>query len=106
MARKEKFDGVLTAVRYTPDGQVDWVRAYERRGPAFSDRLMLTRTELVEKLKAGKKFVVGERIAYQGGNFEISDTLALQGNSGGEVLVTGKAGQSVQKDNLAGVPVL
>ena len=31
MANK-KYDGVIEAVHYAPDGQVEWVRAYLRRG--------------------------------------------------------------------------
>ena len=27
---KQKFDGVVEAVRYTPSGQIEWVRAYKQ----------------------------------------------------------------------------
>ena len=50
------FDGVIEAVRYKPDGQVDWVRAYLRRGPTFSDRIMINRATLIENLKSGKRY--------------------------------------------------
>ena len=50
---KVKYDGVIEAVHYAADGQVEWVRAYLRRGPAFSDRIMLDRQTLIEDLKAG-----------------------------------------------------
>jgi hypothetical protein len=38
----KKFDGVIEAVRYK-DGQIEVVRTFERRGAAFTDRLMLNR---------------------------------------------------------------
>jgi hypothetical protein len=38
----KKFDGVIEAVRYK-DGQIEVVRAFERRGSAFTDRVMLNR---------------------------------------------------------------
>ena len=50
----KKFDGVIEAVRYK-DGQIDVVRAFERRGAAFSDRIMIDRKELLERLKEGKE---------------------------------------------------
>ena len=58
MAEKNKYDGVITAVRYSSEGAVDWVRAFERRGPTFSDRLKLHRDELVEAIKSGKKLYI------------------------------------------------
>jgi len=38
------------------DGQIALVRAYERRGVTFSDRVLLDRATLLERLKNGKKF--------------------------------------------------
>ena len=32
---KLKFDGLIEAVRYAPDGKIILVRAYERRGATF-----------------------------------------------------------------------
>jgi hypothetical protein len=42
----KKFDGVIEAVRYK-NGQVEVVRAFERRGAAFSDRILIPRRELL-----------------------------------------------------------
>ncbi|MGE5249411.1 MAG: hypothetical protein ACM3QS_04280, partial [Bacteroidota bacterium] len=56
----KKFDGVIEAVHFT-DGQVTAVRAFERRGATFSDRVILTRAQLVDRLKNGRKFVTGRR---------------------------------------------
>jgi hypothetical protein len=68
----KKFDGVIEAVRYK-DGKIDVVRAFERRGAAFGDRVLLTRKELLERLKKGRKFVVGKRKEFLAGTFEVQD---------------------------------
>jgi hypothetical protein len=36
---KNRFDGVIEAVRYTPEGKIDVVQAYRRRGTAFSQTM-------------------------------------------------------------------
>lgn len=51
---KQKFDGVIDAVHYNPDGQVKWVRAYLRRGATFTDNLLIQRQDLVEEIRSGK----------------------------------------------------
>ena len=48
----KKFDGVIEAVHYSRGGQIDFVRAYERRGVTFSDRVLLNRKTLLERLSA------------------------------------------------------
>ena len=48
----KKFDGIIEAVRYK-NGQIVTVRAYERRGATFSDRLLIERKDLLERLKTG-----------------------------------------------------
>lgn len=70
----KKFDGVIEAVRYK-DGKIDVVRAFERRGAAFGDRVLLNRKELLERIKKGKKFVVGKRKEFLAGTFEVQDQL-------------------------------
>lgn len=101
---KTKFDGIVEAVRYTPDGQIDWVRVYERRGAAFSDHVILQRQALIERLKTGKRFATGKRIEYHAGSFETGQTLRLVQRGGREIIATGepKDGQ----DYLAGVPII
>ena len=64
-----KYDGVIEAVRYK-NGQIVVVRAFERRGAAFSDRVMMDRRELLERLKDGRKFIVGKRKELLAGSFE------------------------------------
>jgi hypothetical protein len=101
---KQKFDGVVEAVHYRPDGQVDWVRVYERRGPTFSDYILLQRQELIDRLKAGKKFMVGRRVPQMASTFEISEAVRVLNKDGKEILVVGD-GQP-DREHLKGVPLL
>ncbi len=68
----KKFDGVIEAVRYK-NGQIAVVRAFERRGSAFSDRILLDRKEFLDRLKKGKKYVIGRRKEFLAGTFEVQD---------------------------------
>jgi hypothetical protein len=101
---KSKFDGVVEAVHYQPDGQVGWVRAYLRRGKIFTDRTMLDRQTLVEQLKSGKRYLVGERVPLMGGTFDVSSPLRVLQINGREVIVSSDT--SAEKDHLEGVPII
>ncbi len=101
---RKKLDGVVVAVRYDGHGQVDWVRAYERSGPAWSDWRLIKRQALVEKLKAGKRYFSGERIKFQAGTFEAREQIQLITKNGGEQLVIGEP--NGDQDQLAGVPLV
>ena len=101
---KTKFDGVIEAVHYTPEGQVDWVRVYERRGPTFSDRVLLDRSNLICRLKARKRFVIGQRKVQWASTFEPSASLQLIRKGGQELIVTGEA--LADHDLLEGAPVI
>ncbi len=103
MARK-KFDGVVEAVRYASDGKISLARVYERRGPTFTDRILLTREELVERLKAKKRFYIGRRKPYLASTFELDgQPVTLSGERGKEVIQTGK--QPGDSDRLEGAPL-
>lgn len=65
----KKFDGVIEAVHYK-NGQIVTVRAYERRGSAFSDRVLIDRKDLLERIKNGKQFVIGARKEFWAGTFD------------------------------------
>lgn len=67
----KKLDGVIEAVRYTSDGKIDVVRAYERRGATYSDHVIIRRDELAARLKAGKRFAIGVRKEFFASTFEI-----------------------------------
>lgn len=83
----KKFDGVIEAVRYK-DGKIDVVRAFERRGAAFGDRVLLGRKELLERIKKGKKFVIGKRKEFLAGTFDIQDKLVQVLERDGQELIS------------------
>jgi hypothetical protein len=87
---KQKFDGVIEVVRYTPEGLIAMVRAFERRGATFSDRVLWTRAGLVERLKAGQKIVIGSPQLYLASTFTVGAPVRLVRSRNGEVIVTGK----------------
>jgi len=98
MANK-KPDGIIEAVRYSADGNINLVRAYERHGAVWSDHVLLERQMLVRQLKDGKRFVIGQRKNLLGGVFETGS--AIQEIKG--TIMT--EGQATTRDLLAGVPV-
>jgi hypothetical protein len=93
-----KFDIVITTVRYAPDGKIEMVRAFERRGAVFSDHVLLSRDALLEKLQSGKHCVTGKRKEFLGGRFDIQETVQLATDF---ITTDPGAGQ----DTLANVPV-
>ncbi len=82
-----------------------WARVYERRGPTFSDVTRVERAELVKRLKAGKKYVIGQRILLHASEFVTSQALQLVQQDGRE-FVTLESSSSDSKDDLKGAPVV
>jgi len=101
---KIKYDGVVEAAHYKADGQLDWVRIYERRGVIFSDVVLLSREAFVRQLRAGKRYMVGERIMNLGGKFNVTQPVHLVSQDGNQVIVVGD--RQVTKDALNGVPII
>ena len=101
---KQKIDGVIEGVRYKPNGEVEWVRAYERRGATYSDHLLLKREALIQKLKAGKKYMAGSRTSLLASTFEVTSPVRLIKAGEREILVTGDLQSS--QDRLEGIPVI
>lgn len=99
-----KYDGVVEAVHYRPSGEIHWVRAYERRGPTFSDYVLIDRETLIRRIKEGRRYVSGKRLPYLASTFEISSPLRLVTNSGKEIIVTSDTKAS--QDRLEGVPTI
>jgi hypothetical protein len=111
MAKKQQFDGVIVGVRLLFSGKVDWARVFLRRGAIFSDRVILSRKELIEQIKNGKKFVIGERVVYQAGTFKISQSVSVTQKNGEDVLVSGDSespdeGITSHRDFLDDVPII
>ncbi len=101
---KINYDGVVEAAHYKPDGQLDWVRAYERRGAVFSDRILLNREAFIRQLKAGKRYMVGERILNMGAEFTVSQPVHLLSQNSNQVIVVGNS--RANQDALDGVPII
>lgn len=97
----KKYDGIIEAVRYK-NGQIVTVRAYERRGAAFSDNVLVSRKELVERLKSGKQFLTGRRREFWGGTFEEGKPVKLVSREGKEFISTR---DEADRDELEQVPV-
>ena len=100
----KRLDGVIEAAHFNPDGKLAWVRAYERRGPTWSDVVLLDREALVQRLKQRKRFYVGTRREYWASEFDVTLPVRLVENYRGSVLVSGRGGS--QKDRLEGIPVV
>jgi len=101
---KLKYDGVVESVHYKPGGEVDWVRAYERRGATFTDYVLIDRQTLIQRMKNGKKYVVGRRIPLMASTFEVTQPLRLVRSGGKDVLIVGEA--QADQDRLNGVPLI
>jgi hypothetical protein len=98
-----KYDGVVDAVRYGKDGQLQFIRVYERRGSTFTDRILLNRQQFIDRLKAGKKFMIGERTLQMASTFVVSGPVRLVKASSGDVIASGDG--SSDHDDLKGAPV-
>jgi hypothetical protein len=98
----KKFDGVVEAVRFK-NGQIEVVRAFERRGAAFSDRILIPRTEFLERLKRGQKFFVGRRKEFLAGTFEIQDKPVQIVNRDGQEIIS--TNSNADHDELERAPV-
>lgn len=84
----KKFDGVIEAVRYK-NGQIELVRAFERRGAAFTDRIMLGRDEFLKRIKKGQKYVVGKRKEFLAGSFDVQEKpVQVRTRDGKEIIST------------------
>jgi uncharacterized protein YjhX (UPF0386 family) len=83
----KKVDGVIEAVRYK-NGQILTVRAYERRGATFSDRVLLDRKELLERIKKGRQFVIGQRKPLLASTFEKGKPVQVSDRDGKEIIST------------------
>lgn len=99
----KKFDGVIEAVRYNTDGEIALVRAYVLRGVTYSDRVLLDRETLVERINKGKKFTTGQRKEYLASTFEFGKAVKAFGNNG-KVFITTREDMP-QHDELEETPI-
>jgi len=94
----KKPDLVVEAVRYGPDGKINLVRGFERRGPTYSDWELIDRARLMEMLKTGRRVVIGSRKEFMAGTFETGNQVLLADS---DVIATRK---DAQADSLEGAP--
>jgi hypothetical protein len=83
----------VEAVHYSQDGQVAYVRAYQRRGPTFSDVVLIQRDDLVKLIKSGSIYYTGERICSMGTEFKTFEKLQVVPTREGEILLTSQEGK-------------
>lgn len=100
----KKADGVVEAAHFGADGRLAWVRAYERRGPTWSDTVLLDRASLIQRLKKRKRFYVGKRNEYRSSEFDLGQQIRVAESGRGPVLVLGRGG--ARQDKLEGIPVV
>ena len=98
----KKFDGVIEAVRYK-NGQIEVIRAFERRGAAFTDRVLLGRDEFLKQLKKGRRFVVGRRKQFLAGTFDVQEKPVQVLNRDGKEIISTRA--EADLDELEQAPV-
>jgi hypothetical protein len=67
----KKLDFLIETVRYAPDGKIALVRGYERRGATYSDRVLLDRVTLIERLQKKQRVAVGTRVKLMASTFDI-----------------------------------
>jgi hypothetical protein len=97
----KKSDFVIEAVRYK-NGKIDVVRGYERRGPTYTDRILLDRKTLLERLKEGKLVMTGQRKEFLASTFDIGKPVKVVEQDGKQVVTTLA---QAEHDELEGVPV-
>jgi hypothetical protein len=103
---KKKIDVILTAVKLSADGQMVFARGYLRRGPVWSDIVILQREQLIERLQEGEKIYTGyEAEAETGviGDFELHEKLAVKSVDGRDKIVLGEDEKTAED---LGLPLL
>jgi hypothetical protein len=96
----KKIDGIIESVRYK-NGQINIVRAYERRDASFSDRMLIDRKDLLEKIKSGKKFLIGSRKEFLAGTFDEGKQVKVVSSDGKDFISTR---DGADHDELEGTP--
>jgi len=96
----QKIDGVIDAARYE-NGQLMVVRAYERRGATFSDRVLLERKTLLERLQKGQQYLTGSREELRASTFKLGKPVLIVKLADRELLATR---ENATHDELEEVP--
>ena len=104
LSRASKIhDVVLVAVRYESNApRLSLAQAYERMGEIWSDLRSLNREEVIQRLGAGRRVVIGKPRLVPG-DFDVHATVSLERVNGGEGRIMAE-GQSGDGDRL-GLPL-
>jgi hypothetical protein len=101
---RNKADLIIEAVHHKRNGQIDFVRAYQKRGATYSDCILMKRQELLEMLAKGKHVVTGQRILFLGTTFSDQTSVSLLTvNNKPTITITGSI--AYQKE-LAEAPII
>jgi hypothetical protein len=95
----KKPDAIITAVHYAPNGMIEIVRLFKRRGATYSDRVHVKREPLVMLLKSRKKVFIGQRQVFMASTFELGKEVKFLGS---DVISTNA---DAKQDTLEGTPV-
>jgi hypothetical protein len=101
MDMTEKYDFMIEAIRMSHSGQLEAARLYQRRGASYSDRIILTRPQLLEQLAAGKRIAAGSRQHRLASTFTVSAEIIRYGK---EKPVLCLAEETASADHLPGIP--
>ncbi|OJX40572.1 MAG: hypothetical protein BGO78_06200 [Chloroflexi bacterium 44-23] len=74
---KKEYDAVLEAIRVDENNQLSLARIYKKHGAIWSDLFVVDREELIKRMKAGQRFVLGTRIHQLGSTFDTGKPLYL-----------------------------
>jgi hypothetical protein len=99
---KNKFDGIVEAVRLDENGKLISARMYEKKGFVFSDHFIVDRDHLLKRLKEGQQILTGKRLYKLGSEFETGEAINLVSQGGDDYIALG--GQNTSKDSLEGIP--
>jgi hypothetical protein len=100
--RKAKADLIIVAARYEAEGhRLLEAKAYQAADQVWTDVLLITRADLVDRLQRGRRVAIG-RVVDLAADFEIEGRLRLS-DSGGEVAILADGGSGPGDD--LGVPL-
>ena len=102
--KKKAIDFIIEAARFKPNGQVDFVRAYQRRGATYSDCVLLTRNELLGQLLKGKAVATGQRMHLMASTFRKLTPVRVVPTAIRFIITSGNHG--ADQDELPETPIL
>ena len=101
---RKKADLIIEAVHHKHNGQIDFVRAYQKRGATYSDCVLVKRKELLEMFATGDHVVIGKRTPFLGTIFSDQKTVSLLTTNNNQTITT--TGSTVNQKELAEAPII